>query len=233
MGGSCHPVAYMPSNESNVLDEESDSGLSNQVSHPSTATVPLSVAVIRSVGLLNMHKPHLFWQCFTSGPADSLPITLKALINNGSHAVLIRDDFVNSLALRRHKFPKLEIVELAMQSGGKKVFVELTHWVKLKLHDPSNFWTARTVRAIVTPGLCAPVILGLPFLVHNNIIVDHAAQTAVDKISNFDLLNPVTPPPKLLPKKKLKDFFKELQENQKLMVAELNMVCAERRCMMD
>jgi hypothetical protein len=69
--------------------------------------------------------------------------------------------------------------------------------------------------------------------VHNNIVVDHADQTAVDKISNFDILNPVAPPPKPLPKKKLKDFFKELQEDRKLMVAELNMVCAERRCMMD
>jgi hypothetical protein len=117
-----------------------------------------------------------------------------------------------------------------MRSGRQKVLVELTHWVKLKLHDPSNHWTVKTVRAIVTPGLCAPVILGLPFLVHNNIVVDHAARTVIDKTSNFDLLNPVGPPPAPPPKKKLKELFLDLKENRKLMVAELKMVCAERKC---
>lgn len=242
LGTSRNPVTYMPVNESTVLDEESDSGSSSKVS--SSPTDLLSAAVVgatdggqpmaaSSSELPNIHERHLYWRCSTSGPADSLPISLDALIDNGSHAVLIRDDFVNSLALRHRKLPKPETVELAMQSGGKKVFVELTHWVKLKLHDPSNFWSACTVRAIVTPGLCAPIVLGLPFLVHNNIVVDHAARTVIDKISNFDLLNPVAPAPKPLPKKKLKVFFEELKEDQKVMVAELKMVCAERKCLME
>jgi hypothetical protein len=39
------------------------------------------------------------------------------------------------------------------------------------------------------------------------------------------------PPPSLLPrKKKLKEFFCDLQEDRKLMIAELKMVCAERKC---
>jgi hypothetical protein len=72
------------------------------------------------------------------------------------------------------------------------------------------------------------MILGLPFLAHNDIVVDASARTAVDKKCNFDLLHPmppVLPPP---PKKKLCEFFKELQEDRKLMVAELNMVCHDR-----
>jgi hypothetical protein len=117
-----------------------------------------------------------------------------------------------------------------MQSSGQKVLIELTHWVKLKLRDPSNYWTAKTVHTIVTPGLCAPVILGLPFLVHNNIVVDHAVHTVIDKASDFDLLNPIGPPLAPPPKKKLKEFFLDLKENQKLMVAELKMVCAEQKC---
>jgi hypothetical protein len=84
------------------------------------------------------------------------------------------------------------------------------------------------VRAIVAPGLCAPVILGLPFLSHNNIVIDHAARTAIDKTSNFDLLNPVPPPPPPPPKTKLKDLFQQVQQAQKLMVAELKWVLSIR-----
>jgi hypothetical protein len=40
----------------------------------------------------------------------------------------------------------------------------------------------------------------------------------------------VSPPPPLPPKLKLKEFFHQLQEDCKLMVAELNMVCHGRLC---
>jgi hypothetical protein len=43
--------------------------------------------------------------------------------------------------------------------------------------------------------------------------------------STFCIRNLLPPPPK----QKLKDFFAELKEDQKLMVAELKMVCAERQ----
>jgi hypothetical protein len=80
---------------------------------------------------------------------------------------------------------------------------------------------------VIALSLCAPVILGLPFLTHNNIVIDHSSHTVIDKVSGFNLLNPKAPPPP--PKQKLKDFFTELTANHKLMVAELNMVCAERK----
>ena len=72
------------------------------------------------------------------------------------------------------------------------------------------------------------VILRLPFLTHNNIVVDASACTATDKKSGFDLLNPVAPPLPPLPPKKLKDFFHNLQEDCKPMVSKLKMVCVER-----
>jgi hypothetical protein len=72
------------------------------------------------------------------------------------------------------------------------------------------------------------MILGLPFLAHNNIVVDASARTAINKNTNFDLLHPVPPSPPKPPKQKLKDFFKELQQDRKLTVAELNMVCNDR-----
>ena len=64
------------------------------------------------------------------------------------------------------------------------------------------------------------MILGLPFLKHNDIVVDASACTAIDKKSAFDLLNPVIPV-KPVPKQKLKDFFKDHWANWKLMVMEL------------
>ena len=115
-----------------------------------------------------------------------------------------------------------------MAADGKKVVLELNEWVKLQLYDTNSWWTSKTVRAIVAPGLCSPVILGLPFLSHNRIVIDHHACTVINKESGFDLLNPTpmsTPP---VPKMKLKDFFQQVQDDRKLMVAELNWACAER-----
>jgi hypothetical protein len=131
---------------------------------------------------------------------------VNALFDHGSHAVLISENCAKSLGLRRRKLPVPETVQLAMETGGKQTEYVLHDWVKLKLRDPSSFWTAKSVRAIVAPGLCAPVILGLPFLAHNNIVMDHSARTAVDKASGFDLLHPVPPPPPS-PKQRLERFL--------------------------
>ena len=44
-------------------------------------------------------EPHLWWPCLT-GASDFLMQTLNALIDPGSHTVLIHKDLVNSLLLR-------------------------------------------------------------------------------------------------------------------------------------
>jgi hypothetical protein len=114
-----------------------------------------------------------------------------------------------------------------MEKNGQKTEFEFSEYVKLQLHDPSSYWSSKAIHAIVTPRLCLPMILGLPFLSHNNIVVDASTRTAIDKKCDFNLLHP-RPPPMRLVKKKLKEFFKELQQDRKLMVAELNMVCNDR-----
>jgi hypothetical protein len=88
------------------------------------------------------------------------------------------------------------------------------------------------VRAVIAPNLVAPVILGLPFLSHNSIVVDHAARTVIDKSQNFDLMNPTVRPPPPAPKRKLRDIFNKIKDDRTLMVAELKMVCAERKNLM-
>ena len=121
-------------------------------------------------------------------------------------------------------------VEMAMPGEGKKQIVHMSQWVKLQLSDPSGGWKLKAIRAVIAPSLCSPVILGLPFLSHNKIGVDHDAHTAIAKDSSFDLLHPDIPKPKPVPKKKLKEFFCKLQDNRKLMLAKLKMVCAEHKC---
>ena len=104
----------------------------------------------------------------------------------------------------------------------------LHEWIKLKLHDPDSYWTACTVCTIIMPGLCAPVILGLPFLVHNTIVVDHAVHTVIDKTSGFDLLYPITPPVVKWTPLPCHKRMEQLQHDWAALLAELKIVCAAR-----
>jgi hypothetical protein len=174
-----------------------------------------------------LHVSHLYWRCLTSGNTNEFPVIFEALIDHGSSAVLISEDFARQLGLRRKQLREPYIAELAMDNDGQKNEFRFSEYVKLQLHDPSSLWSSKAVRAIVAPGLCSPMILGLPFLSHNNIVVDASARTVIDKKCNFDLLHPKVPPKKAV-KKKLKEFFKELQQDRKLVVAELKMVCHDR-----
>ena len=227
---SVNPVTYIPSNDSNVIGDRSDSN--SDVSAPLIALTKLPMANTPNRGMTALfHIPHLYWQCITDGKVNSFPIHINALLDHGSHGVFISEQLADSLGLRCRQLPKPETVEMAMNTGTGKSELVLRDWVKLKFRDPSSFWSSKSVRAIIAPGLCAPVILGLPFLSHNNIVIDHSSRTAIDKSSGFDLLNPVALPPPPPPKKRLKDFYNELWDNWKLLVAKLKMVCAERLCM--
>ena len=169
---------------------DSDSSGSASVSKvlPMTAAVmqPLTEASV-------MHIPHFFWKCLAYGTNKS-PLTFRTLIDHGSSAVLISEEYIAKLGLRRRCLIEPYAVELAVEKNGQKVDIEFSDYVKVQLHDPSGYWTSRSVHAIIAPGLCAPMILGLPFLVRNNIVVDAAACTVIDKTCGFDLLNPVAPP---------------------------------------
>src|ERR1700683_5123689 len=105
-----------------------------------------------------------------------------------------------------------------MENNGQKVEIYISKYITLQLHNPSALWSSKSVCTIVASGLCVLMILGLPFLSHNNIVVNASAHNAVDKKSGFDLLNPVIPAVPI-PKTKLKDFFKELKVDCKVMVA--------------
>ena len=72
--------------------------------------------------------------------SDFMPQTINALIDPGSHAVLICMDLVDTLLLRPCLLHKPEIIELAMESDGQKSQIVLCKYVKLKLYDLSNYW---------------------------------------------------------------------------------------------
>lgn len=55
------------------------------------------------------------------------------------------------------------------------------------------FYVVKTVCALISATLCVPVLLGLLFLKHNNIVIDTESHIAIDKIMNFDLLQPPIP----------------------------------------
>lgn len=106
---------------------------------------------------------------------DDFPVKTRALIDNGAHLALIHPELVERLGLKKYRLHKPELVDVAFSKEKKKT--ELYYYVKLSLSSLDSSWTSRVVKAIVTPGLCVPVILGLPWLEWNSIVTDHAART--------------------------------------------------------
>ncbi|KIM73216.1 hypothetical protein PILCRDRAFT_15406 [Piloderma croceum F 1598] len=108
MGSSSSAVAYMPSNTFNVLeDDTSDSD--DTVSLLPTASAPNYVAASMLKACDDtapISVPHFFWRCTVGGAKNSFPITISALLDHGSHIVLISSDLVDELGLKRCTLPE-------------------------------------------------------------------------------------------------------------------------------
>jgi hypothetical protein len=120
-----------------------------------------------------------------------------------------------------------------MNNAHEKDTSKHTEWVRLNMYDPSCQWTAKSVRAIVATGLCAPIILGLPFLLHNSIVIDHKTHEVVHKVSGFNLLKPSPRELPKAPKKKLHEVFTEVQKSHNALKVELKGVCEDRKARID
>jgi Aspartyl protease len=199
------------------LTPESDNGSvqSAPVSHPIFDPSPCPISV-----------EHLRWKAAIYGSGD-FPLQFNCLLDNGAHLVLIRPEVVKKLGLKVCKLINPELVSLALkQNSGTTAF---TDYVSLTLSTLNNTWTSRPVCAIIAPHLCTDILLGLPFLSHNKIVIDHELRTAIHKPSGCDLLNensiPVRKqPPKLSPKKKREIIIK----HRRLFLSELKMKLAVR-----
>lgn len=156
------------------------------------------------------------------------PVEVRGLVDSGAHLVLIQPELAKLLGLRLFRLEKPIAVSVTMQNDSKKI-TTLRDFVKIAPFSPDSQWTSRTVRAIVAPGLCAPIIFGLPFLECNSLVIDAEARSVVDKRSGFDLLNPPVIPVPLVPKLKLCDKIKQTKDDVKLLKAELNWMCAVQK----
>ena len=173
--------------------------------------------------------PHLMWRAQIWNNND-VQVPFDCLLDNGAHLVLIRPETVTDLGLPIRRLREPVSVTLALNNEPKEVR-HFWEYVSLSLSSLNNAWSSRPVRAIVAPGLCSNILLGLPFLVHNKIVIDHEARTAVDKTCGFDLLNEnsscrFAPPvsPIVSPKQKVLLIFKQ----KKILLSELKLKCAER-----
>ena len=173
--------------------------------------------------------PHLIWRAQIWN-SDDVQIPYDCMLDDGAHLVLIRPETVTDLGLPIRRLPEPVSVTLALNSNPDTV-TELWDYVSLSLSSLNNAWSSKPVRALIAPGLCSSILLGLPFLVYNKIVIDHDARTAVDKSCGFDLLNEnttcrvATPSsPKLSPKDKRLLILK-LKRN---VLSELKLKCSQR-----
>jgi hypothetical protein len=146
MGSSSNPVTYIPINKSNVIGSANNSIDSNESVSTVASTIVGSVmaTALQPSTMLDhcnapLCLPHFMWECSANGADNCFLVKFNALIDNGCHTVLIRDDLANKLALHHRKLPQLELIEMAMEGDGKKVIVTLHEWVKLKVYDPSSW----------------------------------------------------------------------------------------------
>jgi len=169
---------------------------------------------------------HLIWNCQIHSQTDDFPVKMRALLDNGAHLVLIQPDLVDRLGLKQYRLHVPEVINVTFSKEKNKT--ELYFYVKLSLSSLDCTWTSHAMKAIVTPGLCLPVILGLPWLEKNFIVTDHAAQTCIDKRNSYDLLNPpvIVPPPP--PKPRMREQIKATKVDKKLVLTELMVVCHDR-----
>lgn len=170
-----------------------------------------------------LKSKHFIWKCTVDGgPTVDFPLTVHTLIDNGAHIVLIRPELVEQLQLPVYTLETPEEVDIAIDTSCKKKKKQiLSSFVILRVTSTDQTFVAKPVRALITPGLCMPVILGLPWLEHNRIVCDHADRACIVKDLNYDLLHPPLIAPPKPPKKKLKQQISENKRYKKLALEEL------------
>ena len=163
--------------------------------------------------------PNLYWQANAVG-CDGFFVKIKTMIDNGAHIVLISPEIVEMLGLEKKHLQKPQLINVAMNDKKKKNLEPalLLEFVSLSLSTLDNSWTLKIMNAVIAPGLCMNILLGLPFLVHNRIVVDHEVPSASVKDTLIDLLN-FMPMPKVI--LKLVKSTKRKRLEIKLFICEL------------
>ena len=74
----------------------------------------------------------LYWNCMASGKV--FPILFRVLIDHGSSDVLISNEWVMKLRLRRKCLLTPYYAELAMEKNRQKIDIFFSEYVKIQLH---------------------------------------------------------------------------------------------------
>jgi len=119
-------------------------------------------------------------------------LEVEALIDNGSSLVLIDEHLVSFLGLRVHELPQPIPIGMALSSSERTI---LSCYINLSVFSIDSHFQSRSIRAVIAPNLVKSLLLGYPFLAHNNILIDHALCSCVVKDSNYDLFHPPVPAP--------------------------------------
>ena len=133
---------------------------------------------------------HLLWNCILNGPKGS--ITVTALIDSGAHMVLMRPTLAARLGLTPLPLPTPENVNVALsQTNAPTAF---THYVELEPCTADLKFRSKRLRTVLAKSLSVPLILGMPFLVANNVTCNYADRECNVRLNGevYNILN--TPP---------------------------------------
>lgn len=159
--------------------------------------------------------PHIIWPGLIHNEnRPTWPKVYNMLIDCGAPSVLICDDLVLQLELRRRRV-RWHVPPLG-DAYGRAAGEENQpkEWVKLRVSSPCHTWNAITVRAYVAPTLCGPVLLGRSWLKFNKLSADHENDRIIHNPTGVDILNlprPIPPPIKLMPKERRRQREEELR----------------------
>lgn len=141
--------------------------------------------------------PNLFWSCSLPGPdSSSAAVRVKALIDDGSSIVLIRQSIVGRLGLKT--FTSEEPFSCSSAFSKSSQPHSLSSYVKIRPVSLDGRFSSVPLRAFISPSLVTDMILGLPFLHANKLVLDHGLNTCISRTDNelcYDLLHPDTPVP--------------------------------------
>ncbi|KAL1698009.1 hypothetical protein EV121DRAFT_184404, partial [Schizophyllum commune] len=193
--------------------------------------------------------PHLFWKCVVGSPESSLATRIRALIDDGSPFVLIREDLRSQLRLRVHRLDEPELLGVAMDGpDGAKVELSIDSYSLLSLQDRSLSFQSHTVKALIVPSLHVPLLLGLPFLALNDFRISYSLRrdpasrsrvfdpSVICMATGFDILHPPRlPPPPATATTRIspKDRRIQICRDRLAVVSQLNETLADRRVACD
>ncbi len=201
-------AAVNVSSSSHIEDADNDSdGSDDDLAYTPVgiAAMHMSALVAFLVGGLSMDSddewdseyvpnaaPHLVWNTYITAPSSPSDMTIPMLMDTGAAVNLIDKATVNARNLRRHSLPQPMPFTDAF-AGKERSALE---WIKSVVTSPDGSYSSRSLRAIIVPSLCHPVILGVPSLTRNELLVDLNRHALWDPL-HVNILCPSTKPPQL------------------------------------